>query len=413
MLSFLPSPIIFIINLIALSVVTFVLSLPILILAIVRFILPIKPILALVDGVNLIVFRLWVGHNAFLIWLTNKVEWDIKGNDIEKIKGSCIIISNHVSWADIVMLNHVYRGKIPITKFFLKQNLIFIPILGLVCYSIGMPFLKRYTRNQLLKNPALKTKDINSTKKACNRLLTSPSSLVNFVEGTRYTEQKAKAQKTPYNNLMPPKTTSLGVALEMIGNHIDCMLNTTMLYPGATGNIFYKLLCGRLKKFVARVEVIDSETIKNNLVGNYLDDKQFKHAFTMKLRDIWQKKDDEISEILGKSKPNKTAFNTATNSTTTQDPLDSAAASLAAGDTAGDAASNTEGDAVSNASGEVASNAVGNAASHMAGDAASHAAGDTKTAGHNSTDCKSSNIDTEAACVDINKDFNKTNTSHK
>lgn len=301
MLSFLPSPIIFLINFIVLSVVTLVLSLPILLLSIVRFILPVKPVIAFVDGVNLLIFRMWGANNAFLIWLTNKVEWDIQGNDIEKIKGSCIIISNHVSWADIVMLNHVYRGKIPITKFFLKQNLIFIPILGLVCYSIGMPFLKRYSRNQLLKNPALKNKDIDSTKKACNRLLTSPSTLVNFVEGTRYTKEKALKQKTPYKNLMPPKTTSLGVALEMIGGHVDCMLNTTMLYPGATGNIFYKLLSGRLKKFVARVEVIDTETIKRDLVGNYLEDKQFKHAFTMKLRDIWQKKDDEITAILGYS----------------------------------------------------------------------------------------------------------------
>ena len=199
------------------------------------------------------------------------------------------------------MICHIYRGRIPITKFFLKQSLIFIPIIGQACYAIGMPFLRRYTRAQILKNPKLKTKDLDSTRKACQSLLVYPSSLVNFVEGTRFTKAKARSCKSPYQNLMPPKAASLAVALGMIGKNIDCLLNTTILYPDhkGQGSIFYALLCGRLDRVIARVEVIDKEFIEQKLVGDYIGDKQFKRSFTNELRSIWQKKDEQIANLLG------------------------------------------------------------------------------------------------------------------
>lgn len=299
MLSFLPAPLLFLLNFTLISVVTVVLAIPVFALALVRLLLPFKVVLALVDKVNQAVFYLWVSNNSFLMWLTNRIKWDIQGADIKKIQGSCFIISNHVTWTDIVMLGHIYRGKIPITKFFLKHSLIYIPILGQACYSLGMPFLRRYSRNELLKNPKLKMKDINATRKACLNLLEHPSSLVNFVEGTRYTPQKAAAQKSPYRHLMPPKAASLAIALGLIGEHIDCMLNTTLIYPGKhEGSIFMQMLCGRLKHVIARVEVIDKETIAAHMVGDYLHDKQFKHAFTMYLRDLWQRKDEQIEALL-------------------------------------------------------------------------------------------------------------------
>ena len=299
MLSFLPAPLLFVINFTLISVVTAILAIPVFVLAFVRLILPFGPVLSFVDRINQAVFYLWISNNAFLMWLTNRIQWDIQGADIEKIKGSCFIISNHVTWTDIVMLGQIYRGKIPITKFFLKHSLIYIPILGQACYSLGMPFLRRYSRNELLKNPKLKTKDIDATRKACQNLLNHPSTLVNFVEGTRFTPEKAKAQQSQYRHLMPPKAASLAIALGLIGPHIDCLLNTTLVYPGEhKGSIFMEMLCGRLKHVIARVEVMDKETINAHMVGDYLQDKQFKHTFTMYLRQLWQRKDDLIESLL-------------------------------------------------------------------------------------------------------------------
>ena len=302
MLSFLPAPLLFIINMVMISIASILLSVPLIILALVKLILPFKPVLSFVDAYGQLAFHCFCAHNAGLMRITTNVDWDIKGLENLKVKGSCIIISNHLSWTDIVMLCHVYRYRIPITKFFLKQSLIFIPVIGQACYAVGMPFLRRYTRAQILKNPKLKTRDLDATRKACKSLLVYPSSLVNFVEGTRFTPEKARAQKSPYQNLMPPKAASLAVALGIIGNNIDCMLNTTLLYPGAKegSSVFYQLLCGRLKKVIARVEIIDRETIQSRLVGDYMTDKQFKRSFTNELRQIWQRKDEQIAQLLGK-----------------------------------------------------------------------------------------------------------------
>ena len=299
MLHFLPAPILFVINFVWLSIGTTLIAIPVLLMAFIKLILPIRPVLKVVDVVNQLAFKCFCLNNAFLIRLTNKADWDIQGFENIKINGSCIIISNHVTWADIVLLCHVYRGRIPITKFFLKQSLIWIPVIGQVCYAVGMPFLRRYSRAKILKNPKLKNKDVNATRKACKSLVNYPSSLVNFVEGTRFTEAKAVAQKTPYQNLMPPKATSLAVALGIIGNNIDCILNTTLVYPDNKPgtNIFMSLLCGRLHKFAARVEVISKEEIQEHLIGDYLNDKQFKRNFNTKLRAIWQEKDESIAAI--------------------------------------------------------------------------------------------------------------------
>ena len=301
MLHFLPAPILFVINFVWLSIGTTLISIPVLLMAFIKLILPIRPVLKVVDVVNQLAFKCFCLNNAFLIRLTNKADWDIQGFENIKINGSCIIISNHVTWADIVLLCHLYRGRIPITKFFLKQSLIWIPVIGQVCYAVGMPFLRRYSRAKILKNPKLKNKDVNATRKACKSLVNYPSSLVNFVEGTRFTEAKAVAQKTPYQNLMPPKATSLAVALGIIGNNIDCILNTTLVYPDNKPgtNIFMSLLCGRLHKFAARVEVISKEEIQEHLIGDYLNDKQFKRNFNTKLRAIWQEKDESIAAIKG------------------------------------------------------------------------------------------------------------------
>lgn len=257
--------------------------------------IPSRAIGNVINWVNQTAFKIWTANNAFLMKLTNKIEWDIQGlENVDKVKGSCIIICNHISWADIVMLAHVFRKHVPITKFFLKHSLIYIPVIGLVCYAIGMPFLRRYSREQLLKNPKLKTKDLDSTRKACLSLLEYPSTLINFVEGTRFTEEKAKASNSQYRNLMPPKAASLAVALGIIGNNIDCLLNTTFLYPHTQGNLFLALLCGRLKKMVVRVEKIEPV---EEWVGDYLKDKQFKRKFTNNLRDLWQRKDEQLTQI--------------------------------------------------------------------------------------------------------------------
>lgn len=299
MLSFLPSPLLLIINLTVVSINSIIVATPIMLLAIVRLLLPFSFVQKTVDFLNLYLFKLWVAVNAILFPLTNKLKIDREGIEIDDIKGSCLIFSNHLSWADIIMICHIYRGKIPVTKFFLKQSLIFIPFIGLACLGLGMPFLRRYSKAELLKNPKLATKDIETTKKACRSLVHTRSTLVNFCEGTRYTKDKALKAKSRYKHLMPPKAASIAVALGEIGYDLDCVYNTTLYYPENEGHAFIDLLKGRLTRVYVHIEKLK---VDETLVGDYINDKKFKFDFSNALKQIWQEKDDRLDDYLNRLK---------------------------------------------------------------------------------------------------------------
>ncbi len=303
MLAFLPSPILFILNMTIISLSTILCSLPIMFFALIRIILPFKVVIHFISYINQICYDIWVYTNAFILKLTNKVIWDIEGISIPKVKGSCMIISNHISWLDIIILCHTFRGKIPVTKYFLKQNLIYIPFLGLACVGLGMPFLKRYSKAKLLKNPKLKNKDFETTIKACKRLIDERSTLVNFCEGTRFTVEKAKKANSKYENLMPPRAGSFALALSEIGNQLDCIFNVTLAYPQNPKKAMIAMLCGRLKQVYTRVDYLERDS---SLIGDYLKDKEFKRNFVNRLREIWDEKDAILNRYLKKDKSDAT-----------------------------------------------------------------------------------------------------------
>ena len=293
MLNFLPGPVLFILNLLLVSINTLIFSIPILLFAIVRVILPLHALQIGIENFNNQVYKIWASINALIIALTCKINWRISGLENIHVKKNCILICNHLSWADIVILCQVMRKNLPIPKFFLKHSLIYIPIIGLVCLGLGMTFMRRYSREALLKNPKLKTKDLESTQKACRRLAMAPSTLVNFCEGTRFTLEKAKKANSPYLHLMPPKAASLGFALGQIGKNIEAIIDVTIAYPGTTQKPFINLLKGKVKEVYVNVRTIP---IDEKVLGDYLNDKKFKHDFTMYLRDIWKRKDELLSK---------------------------------------------------------------------------------------------------------------------
>lgn len=297
MLAFLPSPVLLLLNCILIPLNCIVIATPIMILGLIRILIPLSLIANLCEQCNFWLYRIWVFDNAMILKLTNNIKWHISGDKIPKIKKSCVVISNHLSWADIIILCCVYRGRIPTTKFFMKHSLIYIPFVGLACYALGMPFLRRYSREKLLKDPKLRNADIESTKKACRRLATNPSSLINFVEGTRFTPVKAKLARSQYQNLMPPKAASVAIALGEIGKDIDYVFNTTLVYPHNRypSKPFIDLLKGKLKDVYADIELVK---VTPEISGDYLGDKAYKHQFTMHLRDVWQEKDEKITKIL-------------------------------------------------------------------------------------------------------------------
>lgn len=227
--------------------------------------------------------------------MTRRITWEVTGIDNLSKKSWYLVIANHQSWTDIVVLQKVLTGKIPFLKFFLKKELIWVPVLGLAWWALDFPFMRRYTQSFLIKHPHLKGKDIEITKKACAKFKDMPVSIMNFVEGTRYTTQKHEQQESPFKNLLKPKSGGIGFVLSTMGDIITSILDVTIVYP--EGNMsFWDFLCGRVHTIKVHVEEIE---ITDKFKGDYVDDPFFKNSFQQWLNSLWQEKDIRIEIMKG------------------------------------------------------------------------------------------------------------------
>jgi 1-acyl-sn-glycerol-3-phosphate acyltransferase len=131
MLSFLPSPLKGILSFLLAMVNTICLSTPIIFLSLFKFILPFPRVIVILDKILIFIATLWISINSINYDLFSKIDWDIRG--LEKLNKNdwYLVMSNHQSWVDILVLQKILNKKIPMLKFFLKKELIWIPFLGL------------------------------------------------------------------------------------------------------------------------------------------------------------------------------------------------------------------------------------------------------------------------------------------
>jgi 1-acyl-sn-glycerol-3-phosphate acyltransferase len=121
----------------------------------------------------------WIRLNSLILHLTQNLEirLDIEdegGWENFSTRNSYLVISNHRSWADILILQHLFNGRIPFLKFFLKKELIWVPLLGVAWWALDFPFMKRYSKEYLEKHPERRGKDIETTRKYCKKFKYSP-----------------------------------------------------------------------------------------------------------------------------------------------------------------------------------------------------------------------------------------------
>ena len=135
------------------------------------------------------VMWLWATINSGILSVTNSIEWDIQVDSNLRKDGWYLLISNHLSWTDIVVLCCVFKDRIPMPKFFLKQQLLYVPFIGMACWALDMPFMRRYSREYLLRHPEKRGQDLATTRRSCAKFKHTPTTVVNYVEGTRFTEE--------------------------------------------------------------------------------------------------------------------------------------------------------------------------------------------------------------------------------
>ncbi|HEX5382596.1 acyltransferase [Acinetobacter tibetensis] len=250
-----------------------------------------------VDKTNIQITNSWLGVNNWLIdHVLPHLKWDItvdKNLDLS-MQGRYLMTCNHQSWVDTTVNQYFGLTRMPLTRFFTKWELIFIPFVGQAFKILGFPMMKRHTKQEIEKNPELKTRDMEEARKACEQLLSQPFTLLNYLEGTRFTPEKHQQQNSPYQNLLKPKAGGLALALNILGDQIDAFVDMTIVYPdGAPGyGEFWLGEVGRIAVNLRKIEIPDWV-----LGGNYEDDDEYRAQFQAWVDHLWTEKDQLISQM--------------------------------------------------------------------------------------------------------------------
>jgi 1-acyl-sn-glycerol-3-phosphate acyltransferase len=267
-------------------------------LGLIKFILPLSFITKPLNIVLNFMMCAFGFCSVTIIKCMNKVELDYKVEGQLSKHQWYLIVSNHLSWLDIILLTDFTAGKIPAPKFFLKKELIWLPFVGLGAWALDMPFMQRYSKTFLEKNPHLEGKDIVTTKKSCEKFRQLPTTVINFVEGNRFTPAKQKLKKSPFKNLLPPKAGGIAFTLATMGELFTSVLDITIIYPETQGSPMIEMLSGRLKKVIIRINV---HPVTDEIIGDYFSDEKFKLGFQRWLNSVWENKDKLITHLKGKS----------------------------------------------------------------------------------------------------------------
>jgi 1-acyl-sn-glycerol-3-phosphate acyltransferase len=267
---------------------------PLFLVAIVKLLIPIRPIQTLCRRILTGIATCWIAINNLNQKLLNGIHWDVEGLDGLDPNGWYMVVANHQSWVDILVLQNIFHRRIPFLKFFLKKELFWFPLLGQAWWALDFPFMKRYSRKFLLNHPHLIGKDLEITKKACEKYRSIPVSVMNFVEGTRFTAEKHTRQRSPYTHLLRTKAGGLAFALAAMGDKIQHVVDVTIAYPQGAGS-FWDFVCGRVRQIRVRVKALP---VNGELIGDYLQDVQFKRNFQAWLNTLWQEKDRDLGRLL-------------------------------------------------------------------------------------------------------------------
>lgn len=263
-------------------------------LLLIKALVPIRRFRAACDrGLVGISYR-WTSVNAFIFQRIGGMKINVDmAPGIELVRDKrYLILPNHQTWTDIIVLQSVFHPRSPFLTFFLKSQLRWIPVFGLIWWALGFPYMKRHSAAYVAKHPEKKGQDLETTKRFCERIRNNPFAVINFVEGTRWTPEKAK--RSPYKHLLQPKAGGVAIALQALDYGFDHILDVTMTYDSAR-NSFVDLLAGRVRNVTVQVRELPLASVPQ---GDYFADDAFAVEFREWLNAMWAEKDRRLGVML-------------------------------------------------------------------------------------------------------------------
>lgn len=260
-----------------------------------KILIPYRPVQHIVTNILLGFVWLWIGFvNIMGRWVSG-IEFDVQGLEGIDKKGRYFILANHSAWTDIIILFHLYHGRMPFPRWFMKRELIWIPMIGYVCWAVDMPFMYRVTPEKIRKNPKLKGKDMEITRRKCARFRGRPIVVTNYLEGTRFSKEKHARQRSPYRHLLMPKYGGAAFALNAMGDQLDGIIDLTTVFSPGDPPSGLNYMFGRIRRVTVRARILPVPM--HILSRNLQEDEQARAEFRNWVNEIWAYKDQQIEEL--------------------------------------------------------------------------------------------------------------------
>lgn len=236
----------------------------------------------------------WVGTNNAIFDLMLGTVWDVDGiGDVDR-DGRYLIFSNHVSWADIFVVLRVFHRRVAFPRFFLKRELAWFPIIGQAAWALDYPFMRRYTAEYLATHPEKRGKDLETTRRACQRYRNVPVAILNFLEGTRFTEEKRVDQDSPHAHLLRPRVGGVAFVLACLGDQLDGIIDVTIAYPGHVTTA-WDFVSGRIDRVAVRARCVDIPA--EFLTDRITEPGPERDSFKQWVEETWREKDDLLARL--------------------------------------------------------------------------------------------------------------------
>ncbi len=291
MLAFLSGPVRGVVAALILALNTLLCCTPLFVVALFKACLPFAPVTRGCDRLLRFIHETWINNNR--IWV-DPLQWRVSGLQGLDYQHSYLVTSNHQSWVDIMVLQYQLNRRVQPLKFFLKQELIWVPVIGAAMWALGFPFMKRYSKAYLEKHPEKKGKDLQTTRRTCAKFRHQATGIFNFAEGTRFTKAKHAQQQSPFRYLLKPKAGGIAFVLDAMGEQLQSLVDVTIHYPGGRPG-FWDMLCGNVPEIVAEFAEV---AIPAEFIGkSYDQDMAYRQAFQQWINALWTEKDARLDEL--------------------------------------------------------------------------------------------------------------------
>lgn len=240
----------------------------------------------------------WTMSNRWMIKRLKLIEPEIHWHGRQHLSPEqwYLVVCNHQTWADILLLQTYLLDDIPPLKFFTKSQLIWLPFVGLAMSVLGFPYVKRVSKEQIKRNPALRNADKNNVLQACEGFKNHPTSILNFAEGTRLTPEKYQRQNGELKHLLNPKPGGITYMLEGMGDELHGLVNATLIYPDGVPT-FWDFIQGKCRRVIFDARYCPIPELEDKDSG----DISYKASVARWVQRLWDEKDALISDYLAKN----------------------------------------------------------------------------------------------------------------